>query len=445
MESFESQPDDVKRVIIEIGMHALQLSEELLTSNDNESIASEESTNDTQKESVEWERKYKKLEEENEEYRRKVGEEWAEKYRIQQSDFMEMLKEKDISYRNITQNVFDQVERRVKEKTEFLTNENLVLKERCEAEGLKAKGALLRVGELEKKYEAQRKGIEFENEIADHLKEVVHKSYNNMWTVEHIGHNLGSKGDIILTHKITKVRIMIDPKNHKNVGKVDKDKFLYDMGNEHNNFHGGLMVSRGSIQGKRTFEENIEGSRKLWYISNYVVGNEEFLMSLVEKMHDECVGKESDEGFTSEAIQMKYKSDYEDLKKELNMVDRHYKLLQERERKMVREYYDYFSMDLQVDNVVKNNIKVDKKTMIMNYLNDNVTYTAANTDVTHVHVIQEDIMKTMSDVSKRLITQYITEWKHMKDGKTNIKCTSRTKLTGYKYSAKKNEVVVIET
>jgi peptidyl-tRNA hydrolase len=81
----------------------------------------------------------------------------------------------------------------------------------------------------------------------------------------------------------------------------------------------------------------------------------------------------------------------------------------------------------------------------MNYLNDNVTYTNDNTDVTYVHVIQEDIMKTMSDVSKRLITQYITEWKQMKDGKNNVKCTGRTKLTGYKYSAKKNEVVVIDT
>jgi hypothetical protein len=358
----------------------------------------------------------------------------------QQRDFMVMLKSKEESYQSLSRSVFDEVERRTNEKTQLLSNEILVLKERLTTQEDTNKSLQEHNCELEKKYNLQTKGIEFENEIARNMEDVVDTRFNNMWLVEHVGHHMGGKGDIILTHKRTNMRIMIDPKNHKSVRKPDKDKFLLDMRNELNNFNGGIMVSRGTIQGKGVFEENKEGSKKLWYVSNYKVGNEDFLMFLVETMHEQLVGKD-DDGLSMDMLKMKYKADYKQLKKEKQLIHNQMKMIEEREKKMIGEYYDYFGCDLQTD-MIENNMETSKDDLVRQYLDECVVKDESSK--ISVSVLQESMIKKVPSISKKKIVQGLMVWLKEKYGHDQ-KLTGRSTIKGFTIKTETNDILIIDT
>ena len=140
---------------------------------------------------------------------------------------------------------------------------------------------------LKKKYVSASKGLEFEADIFDTLSSVINTRYNNIWKISHISH-VGFKGDILLEHKVSKIRIMLDSKNHVTVNVTNRTRFIDDITNKTNNYHGGVLISHGLIQTKQTFEKEVIKSKYIFYMSYYKMGSEDFLMTVIENLH-QCI------------------------------------------------------------------------------------------------------------------------------------------------------------
>ena len=282
---------------------------------------------------------------------------------------------------------------------------------------------------LQKKYVLSTKGKEFETDIYNNLKQIIGEKYNNIWLITHVGSKLGSKGDIIVEHRITKIRIMIDPKNHEKVPSPHRNKFINDMKNVNNQFHGGIMVARGNIDTKRSFDREMVGEKPLLYISHYRVGTEEFLMMQIESLHQSLLYNETNI-VSKKNIQKKYVVDYNELKQQKILVERQQKYIVTKMEKLSKEYSTYFEGDIEVDIVNSSDVQtqLDETNYIMEFLTKSVKVNKNK----HCKVsnVKAEIEKLLPDISAKKVTTCINNWKKQmfKDDK---KITSRSTLVGY--------------
>jgi len=354
---------------------------------------------------------------------------------------MSMVDDERRDKKNVIDSMYAEIERRSDEKNKNLLDKITTMKEREVQMGFNLEEKENKIDALEKKYKlSATKGIEYENDIYANLCDVNEKEYDSIWAITHIGHRKGHKGDIIAKHKFTNIQIMLDPKNHDIVEKKDKAKFSDDMRNPLNNYHAGIMLSRGKIRGKRSYESNNDGSKKLVYMSNYRVGYESTLLAEMEKIHDEIQKKSSDQ-VNVKTMREKYLKEYDHLQKQLNYVNTQMKSLKERENEITSEYNDYFESDISTDSMKKIDSITDVSDLIYSFLDKHII----KDDRLSVSMseIKEEICANISNIKQKRITQCINTWKKRKF-KDVKNATSKSVLKGYGLKDK-NIVFCVET
>jgi hypothetical protein len=324
--------------------------------------------------------------------------------------------------------MYAEIERRSNEKNKNLLEKIITMEEREIQIRNNLDEKETKIGMLEKKYHlCATKGIEFERDIFEYLCELNTHSFDSAWEISHVGNRTGHKGDIILRNKITGIEIMIDPKNHDNVGKKDKDKFLSDMRNPLNLFKAGIMLSRGKIRGMRTYEEIKDGVKHLVFISNYKVGDENFVMTVIERLHNEIHNK-STEKISMSTVKEKYLKEYATIQKQKKMVSTHLNELNAREKELSSDYYDYFNCDIAIRTMEKNDSTIDKSEQLYEWLDDNLIRNSGLK--ASVVDIKNEICKQIHGVTSKRATQCINTWKKEKFNDTK-NVTNRSVLTGY--------------
>lgn len=351
--------------------------------------------------------------------------------------------EKDISlyreeHRNMQQQMQEEIERRTKERTNMLQLKATTLEERIKQVQEQHEKDKSRVHELEKRYELVSKGLEFEKTIYDNLVALNDTFYNNIWEIVHVGQTFGGKGDIILKHKESDISIMIDPKNHDNVNKQHKDKFLNDMRNELNNFKAGIMVSRGKIRGKKSYEEIEDGSRKLIYISHFKLGQEDFLMTLLEHIHHQCVGKE-DDAINMKQMKDKYIQEYKKIKKQKDICETQLSYFREREKQITGEYHDYFGEDilLQTSQHTSSSTSsssistTDMNSYMIDYFQHHLRPEKGKDHKVKVQCIYQIIQEAFPSITSTKFIRTLNQWKKMQPNDNGKKCALRGYIEDY--------------
>jgi len=324
--------------------------------------------------------------------------------------------------------IFNEIERRSNEKVIGASKDNAVMKSRIDNLEIALDEKKREIDIIRKKYSLSSKGIEFETAIYENLRLVLEKNYDNIWEIHHVGQQLGKKGDIILQHKITGARIMIDPKNHDSVSKAHKDKFLNDMRNPLNNYDGGLMVSRGKIAGMKSFESKMEGTKLLWYDSFYKVGQADYLLSMIERMHQEIQGV-SEGKINMNRLQDKYLCEFKEVKKQKTLSETQAKYFATRETELATEYYDYFGKDIQIDNLDKNNSLIDVSKLLYDFFNVNIIKDECSN--VSLKEIRTAVNKIIPNVNSKRVTRCLNSWRKDKHGDSK-KLTTRAPIKGYK-------------
>lgn len=298
------------------------------------------------------------------------------------------------------------------------------------------------IDELRKKYVLSTKGKSFEEDIYNNLFQVIERHLNNIWDIQHVGSAIGHKGDIILKHKITNKTIMLDPKNHDTVSSAHRDKFINDMKSENNGFDGGMMISRGTISTKTLFQKDIYGKKPLWYVSNYVVGQERYLLTLIEDMHLLIVGETKEEYGLSE-LDEKLKTEFTYLKQQKQTLERMLKDVNNKITETKQEYTHYFNEDIEITKMVdsKQTVYHDDKNFIMKYLDDNLEECSLERMFCKVEDIKREINKLSSkNVDSKTITKCINIWISSKSG-VKSKYNGRSIVKGYKIINMTNDIV----
>ena len=333
-------------------------------------------------------------------------------------------------YETLKNGMFNEINVRADEKNKINHEKILIMDQKIKMLTDTIEEKEQKIIELNKKYVHATKGSEFEKSIFENLENIIETHYDSVWSTRHVGPQMGGKGDIILCHKITDFCVMIDPKNHDCVTKAHKDKFLKDMRDPLNSFDCGLMVSRGKIRGMRSYEEIEEGTKKLLYLSNYVVGQEDFLLNMIEKVHNEFYGKQKDV-LDLKNIRPKYISEYKRLSRQKALNDENGKLLNERIKEITTEYYDYYKADIQTDSVGKkvSSGKIEKSDHVNNFLDSFlIPDEKSKIKISEIYV---DYCKKFPDTEKKQFTKCLNVWKKMKSG-VESKLKSTSYLKGYK-------------
>lgn len=238
-----------------------------------------------------------------------------------------------------TQLLLTETKRCVQEKTSQLQAD---LQSAREARDI----ALQEVKELKHKYESISKGIEFERDIFINLENILHTELNNSWNIEHIGQKHGRKGDIVLRHKDTDFLVMLDPKNHANVPKKDREKFIADVRCPENNYNVGIMLSRGKIRSTKVYEVVQDGEKILIYISHFCIGMEHWLISFIESLLQNFLGKHKNDLIDKNLLKQRLIQDFSRVRKDLRNVKAVSASLEERLKALSAEFYEYFKEDI---------------------------------------------------------------------------------------------------
>jgi hypothetical protein len=202
------------------------------------------------------------------------------------------------------------------------------------------------IEKLNNKYVRSNKGIEYEKEIMKDI-EKFNEDNNSVWDIQHIGQQLGYKGDIIMCNKQNKIRVMLDCKNHDKVPKEHREKFIADMDNPNNNYDIGIMISRAKIQTKLTYEENERKGKILVYISFYEVGRPEFIFMVLETLCNR-INNENKIIFDKSNYKTHLENYYIDLKNQIDINTKQNNLMKNKIDILVNEYYRNFNEDLLV-------------------------------------------------------------------------------------------------
>ena len=358
-----------------------------------------------------------------------LQEEYSKKREENEKKMEERIKYYQEQMNNIISTQDSIVETRVKEKMELLKDKVLVQCSKIQTLEETVLEKQNKIDELEKKYILSSKGKTYEVEIYNNLKNIIEEKHNNIWRITHVGSKLGSKGDIILEHRIDKIKIMIDPKNHNKVDASHRNKFLSDMKNPNNYFNAGIMLSRGMIDTKQSFDKEIIGNKRLYYISYYQIGNEDFLMSQLEAIRQELTNDENSL-FNSRNVQKKYLLDYNELKHHKQVLEKECKFIENKLTLMSKEYENYFDGDIEVDIVNKSNIdsQIDEATFIVKFCEENIK--PKKGDFCKVTDIHKEVVKVLPSIKIQEFTKHLNGWKLSKFNDKK-KLTSRSTLVGY--------------
>ena len=317
----------------------------------------------------------------------------------------------------------------IKEKTEVLREKNLILSEKLSNSEKLVDEKQTTIDELRKKYVLSTKGKQYETDIYNNLCSLIENKYDNAWKVTHVGSKLGQKGDIILEHKLTGIRIMLDPKNHDKVDASHRKKFINDMKNVNNKFHGGVMISRGSIDTKRSFDKEVVDNKILWYISYYTLGNEQFLMTQIEVLHQKILGEENG-AINPKKLRNLYIKNYNDIKYQTNIIERQYKYFKEYLESISKEYTNFFDGDIEVDSLNnKGGISTIDETK---YINEYLDKCLIKNEGKHCKVsdIKVELDKLIPKLTAKKLTRCLNSWKEKKYNDTK-KATGRSVLLDY--------------
>jgi hypothetical protein len=157
-------------------------------------------------------------------------------------------------------------------------------------------------------------------------------------------------------------------------------------------------------------------------------------------MHEQLVGKE-EEGLSMDMLKVKYKTDYKQLKKEKQLINNQMKIVEEREKKMIGEYYDYFGCDLQTD-MIENNMEASKDDLVKQYLDEYMI--KEESSKVSVSVLQESMIKKVPSISKKKIVQGLMVWLKDTHG-IEQKLTGRSSVKGFTLKTESNDVLIIDT
>lgn len=143
-----------------------------------------------------------------------------------------------------------------------------------------------------KLYESSSKGQNYEKEILDRLQDWI-SSNGEAFDIEHVGQiKDGHRGDLVLTHKASGIRIMIDLKNKKTARVDDIKQIKRDVCNETNGYSAGLLVCLGKISTKQVYEEEQVDGKTVVYISEYKGSQVGWLFCVVYRIIREMREKE---------------------------------------------------------------------------------------------------------------------------------------------------------
>jgi hypothetical protein len=285
-----------------------------------------------------------------------------------------------------------------------------------------------KIEEYRGKQGSAAKGLEFEASIYNNLLTILEETGNN-WDILHVGQKLGGKGDIILEHKDTGKRVMIDPKNHVVVPNAHKEKFLRDVKDIKNEFNVGIMVSNGKISGKRCFERATVGDKVVLYISNFQLGQEGFILSLMEDLNSQ-VTVDKEDNFDKNKLMKKYLDDFERVKRQKNLCDGQIKVLSEHENQLISDFHSFFNQDIQIASLKDNKalIAKDNKSKIDNSIYDFfdkgiIKDKGSKLELTILH---DWVQSTDLELTKRSITKVFNKWRKDKHEDTRRigKCIS---------------------
>ncbi len=219
------------------------------------------------------------------------------------------------------------------------------------------KGYKERIVELEKKnkyyydlYIVKEKGINYEEELGDLLKEYNTKYFNDVWKITHVGQLLSGKGDFNMYHKDLKCNILLDMKNnlsHKPVTNIDIEKFRKDVFRNESNFVAGIMIANNNICTKKCFEFEKVKDKFLLYISNYDKKNIGFLYSILNIIIERIDEKSNkiDENDIKNAM----KEQYIFLKNMLSSNNKQKRKIEEKIEGLINKYKQYFKDDLEIN------------------------------------------------------------------------------------------------
>jgi hypothetical protein len=233
-----------------------------------------------------------------------------------------------------------------------------VLNEKLCEERTKYKTLKDEITTLKNMYSSFKKGVVFEKQIYENISNMNDLRFNSSWTCKHVGQKHGHKGDIILEHKDdTSLRVMIDVKNVKDtVAKIDREKFLVDMRNISSNLHVGIMISTGRISSMRNFEIKTDQDKHLVYVSNFQLGQEGFIFSIldyiVQLRKPGC--KEEEHRKTIECVQERYSEFYDVLRKQTDTLSKHIQVNRCLMDNISFEYQKLFKMDIETSKKTKN-------------------------------------------------------------------------------------------
>jgi len=404
------------------------------TTNDYQKTAFIEENNSLKKQ---LERKIKEKDDESQRYDkcyeklRNIRGEYDGKIEKLKTKFDEKLSSKDLKFEEFTNNMFCEIERRVNEQIKNLNEKNLILNEKLDHEREEKEKVIQKKEELEKKYKlSATKGIEFEKDIFNSLQKINEEIFGTIWKIYHVGQSCGGKGDIIMEHSITEIRFMIDPKNHNNVGKVDKEKFLKDMRNTLNSFNVGIMLSRGKIRGFKCYDEVSEGEKLYVYMSNYKVGDELWLMTKIEQMHNDIRKKLNDKQFDIKTLQPKLLKRYNE---KVKLEKQGHTIANQARQEIIEisnDYSEYGFGDIEIDSKEISRTKLDISDFIFKYLNENIEITNNKKDCIKISEIFAKIAEIIPDPTAKRVTQCVNKWK-LDNHKDKKKVSSKGKICGY--------------
>lgn len=422
--------EDVK-TMVEIGLLSKKLSKNFKKGTTNEKISLHEKAiyeselKTLQSENIELKKKHYEIKEE-------LRDEFYEKQKKNDEKFHEMVRyyQEQLNSSKLSNN--ELISATIKEKTEVMREKLVILNEKlANAERTNGEKQEL-IDKLNKKYVLSTKGKQYETDIYNNLRELVEKKYDNAWEVTHVGSKLGQKGDIILEHKLTGIRIMLDPKNHDKVDASHRKKFIDDMKNVNNKFHGGIMISRGSIDTKRSFDKEVISNKILWYLSYYTLGNEQFLMTQIEVLHQKILGEESG-AINPKKLRNLYIKNYKDIKNQTNIIERQHKYFKEYLETISKEYTNFFDGDIEVDSI-NNNSEITTMDETK-YINEFLDKCVKKNEGKHCKVsdIKVELDKLIPKLTAKKLTRCLNSWKERKFNDTK-KVTGRSVMLDYEFS-----------
>lgn len=171
------------------------------------------------------------------------------------------------------------------------------------------------------------KGKPYENAIEAEMTEFFEKN-DNIYSIKRCSTSKG-KGDFVITNNYTGKRIMLEAKNTPKVSSTvneQQPKFYKDVRDKTNNYDGGIIVSSGTIDGKRNYQfEILDDGKVVSFIENYNLNNPANIHLIIQVMHDKIKEIDEERDFSKDKIlniQVElYKSACESLKKTKTSYD----------------------------------------------------------------------------------------------------------------------------